>query len=198
MECVCELCSRDPTALEVLEATQCHLRRVQDEDEDDQIDDDERERCLKLCQDRLHTYCRRHPCCRCCSNNYINCMCVYSPMVCHGVVPCSRCRVCQVERLIDTYEMTLFSASQQRWNNFLRPQQGPDGREVSHGSRGESGLEVVLRSLAGFARSKSSDRKFVGAADKQFEAMEEMKKEFPVSLLCLSQNAVYSTCVGRC
>lgn len=95
--------------------------------------------------------------------------------------------------MVDTYEMTLFSASQQRWIEFLWPRRGPDGGEVSRGSRGESGLEVVLRSLAGFARSKSTDRNLVSEADKQFEALEEMKKEFPVSFFCLVLNAVCST-----
>lgn len=87
----------------------------------------------------------------------------------------SRCWVCQVEALVDSYEMTLFSASRRL------PEEGGG---VSHGSRGESALEVVMRSLAGFARSKSANRDFMAAADNQFEALEEMKKEFPVSFLC--------------
>ena len=87
----------------------------------------------------------------------------------------SRCWVCQVEALVDSYEMTLFSASRR----------GPEeGGGVSHGSRGESALEVVMRSLAGFARSKNANRDYMAAADCQFEALEEMKKEFPVSFLC--------------
>ena len=83
--------------------------------------------------------------------------------------------MCQVEALVDSYEVTLFSASRRV------PEEGGG---ASHGSRGESILEVVMRSLAGFARSKNVDRNFISAADKQFEALEEMKKEFPVSLLC--------------
>ena len=82
--------------------------------------------------------------------------------------------MCQVEALVDSYEMTLFSASRRV------PEEGGG---VSHGSRGESALEVVMRSLAGFARSKSGNRDFIAAADRQFEALEEMKKEFPVSFL---------------
>ena len=83
--------------------------------------------------------------------------------------------MCQVEALVDSYEMTLFSASRRVLE---------EGGGASHGSRRESVLEVVMRSLAGFARSKGASREFIDAADSHFETLEEMKKEFPVSILC--------------
>ena len=42
MECVNELCSREPSSHEVLLATQCHLRIAQDED--DEMEDGDREK----------------------------------------------------------------------------------------------------------------------------------------------------------
>ena len=49
MECVYELCSREPTCREVMVATQCHLRIARsDDDEDDLMEDSEREKCVKL------------------------------------------------------------------------------------------------------------------------------------------------------
>lgn len=63
MEDVIELCSREPTSHEVLVATQCHLRRAQD-DEDDQMDNDDRERWVKA---DLRS---NHPSCSCYSNTY--------------------------------------------------------------------------------------------------------------------------------
>ena len=50
MECVIELCSREPSSCEVLVATQCHLRIAQNEDGDDRMEDDDREKCVMLCQ----------------------------------------------------------------------------------------------------------------------------------------------------
>lgn len=44
MECVIELCSREPSSCEVLVATQCHLRIAQNEDGDDRMEDDDRDR----------------------------------------------------------------------------------------------------------------------------------------------------------
>ena len=49
MECVIELCSREPSSCEVLVATQCHLRIAQNED-GDRMEDDDREKCVMLCQ----------------------------------------------------------------------------------------------------------------------------------------------------
>ena len=48
MECVHELCSREPTCREVMVATQCHLRIPQNDDTDDLMEDSDREKCVKL------------------------------------------------------------------------------------------------------------------------------------------------------
>ena len=49
MESVIELCSREPSSCKVLVATQCHLRIAQNED-GDRMEDDDREKCVMLCQ----------------------------------------------------------------------------------------------------------------------------------------------------
>ena len=48
MECVHELCSREPTSREVMVATHCHLRIAQNGDEDDLMEDSDREKCVRL------------------------------------------------------------------------------------------------------------------------------------------------------